>query len=208
MIVDLSHVLHEGMPVYPGTPSPSFVPSNTIREHGFAELSVTMCTHTGTHIDAPCHILPDTRSLDRFPVDHFSGTGTLVDARGRPRLDLDLLRDAEARISKSEFVLFHTGWQERWNTAHYFDGYPTLTPEALRWLVSFPLQAVGFDTVSADCVDDADLPNHHELLSREILIIENLANLDALPGGLFTFHCFPMRIANADGSPIRAVASF
>jgi len=50
------------------------------------------------------------------------------------------------------------------------------------------------------------LPNHHILLGKEIVIIENLYNLDKLPDSVFTFQCVPLKIENADGSPVRAFA--
>jgi arylformamidase len=62
------------------------------------------------------------------------------------------------------------------------------------------------DTISADPVGSADLPNHHILLGAGMVIVENLTNLSAVPDGPFLFSCFPLNIKDADGSPVRAVA--
>jgi kynurenine formamidase len=59
---------------------------------------------------------------------------------------------------------------------------------------------------SALTVNEENLPNHHILLGKEILLIENLTNLDKLPDHVFTFQCFPLKVENADGSPVRAIA--
>ena len=206
MIIDLTHPLSNGVSVYPGTKLPSFVPGNTIDKDGFAELNITMTTHTGTHMDAPCHILPGTKSLDQFPIEQFIGRGLCLDGRGRKDLDKTLLQAYEAHLAEIEFLLFYTGWQEKWSTPQYFDPFPTLTAEAIQWLYAFDLKAVGFDYISADKMDDPDLPNHHLLLGKEILIIENLRNLDQLVGKSFEMNCLPLHIKDADGSPVRAFA--
>ena len=79
-------------------------------------------------------------------------------------------------------------------------------------MTQFPLKGVGFDAFSVDKVVSAEkvtpetLPNHHILLAKEILLIENLTNLSLLPKDVFSFQCLPMKIENADGSPIRAIA--
>lgn len=208
MRIDLTHTLHNGITVYPGTLAPEFEQGNTIPKDGFAELTIRMCTHTGTHIDAPSHLLPGAKSLDRFPIDQFTGAATLVDAASESRITLGALERAGERISQAEFVLFRTGWEAKWNTPAYFEAFPTLTPEAAHWLAAFNLKAVGLDAISVDRVEDAHLPNHRILLEREILIIENLASLGRLPGGLFELHCLPLKIENADGAPVRAFASF
>ena len=81
-----------------------------------------------------------------------------------------------------------------------------LTTEAAKWLSGFDLKAVGFDYVSVDAMDASELPNHRILLSKEILIIENLTDLDKLPETKFDFFAIPLKIENADGSPVRAFA--
>lgn len=208
MIFDLTHPLNNGMPVYPGTTHPTFQQSNFIEKDGFSELTITMCTHTGTHMDAPAHILPQTKTLDQFSMDKFIGKGLLIDVRSEETINIDFLKSFENEISFAEFVIFHTGWSKKWGTPRYFDGFPTLTQKASEWLTQFKLKAIGFDAISADKVTESNLPNHHLFLEREILIVENLTHLDKLPGKNFEFHCIPLNITNTDGSPIRAFARY
>ena len=80
-IIDLSHILNDKIPVYPGTVGPKFETLNTVAKDGFAELGVTMVLHSGTHIDAPCHILANTKSLSEFPIDKFIGTAIVIPCR-------------------------------------------------------------------------------------------------------------------------------
>ena len=90
-ILDLTHLIEEAMPVYPETEPPKLTPSNTFEQHGFRETLLTMGSHTGTHMDAPAHMLRDGKTLDQFPADKYIGTAYVLDcsdlagkeARGR-----------------------------------------------------------------------------------------------------------------------------
>ena len=206
MIIDLTHLLNEDITVYPGTISPTFAIGNTIEKDGFAELNIQMCTHTGTHIDAPAHILEGTKTLDQFPIEKFVGKAFVVDCTEQKEIDKAFLSTYEKEIREAEFLLFYTGWQHKWKTENYFDVFPTLTIEAANWLTHFSLKALGFDAISVDKMDVHELPNHHILLGKEILIIENMTNLDQLIGKKLELNCIPLKIENADGSPVRAFA--
>jgi arylformamidase len=211
-IVDLTHVLNEAVSVYPGTVGPKFESLNTVEEHGFAELKATMVLHSGTHIDAPCHIVKDSKSLDQFNADKFVGNAMVIRCDDRTEIDLDFIRSFEDKIKKVDFILFYTGWQHKWKTDAYFFDCPTLTGDAARWLTKFNLNGIGFDSFSVDKIISAEIiteelmPNHYILLGNEIILIENLTNLDQLPDGIFLFQCLPLKIENADGSPVRAIA--
>jgi kynurenine formamidase len=206
MIIDLTHTLQNNITVYPGTLEPRFEIGNTIEKDGFAELNMSMCTHTGTHMDAPCHIIAGTKSLDEFPLTKFIGRGVVIDCTKVNAIELDVLRAYEKKIAQADFVLFYTGWQAKWNTPNYFDAFPVLTTEAVKWLLNFNLKALGFDAISVDAVANASLTNHNLLLPKEILIIENMTNLDKLINKDFELNCIPLKIGKADGSPIRAFA--
>ncbi len=211
-IIDLTQLINSSMTLYPGTVPTSIEKYNTIEKDGFAELKLTFCTHIGTHIDAPCHILKNMKSLDQFPVDKFIGKAFIISLKNEKEICLEFLESFKERLAEVEFVLFYTGWQFKWNTKKYFDDFPSLTKEAAEWLTTFNIKGIGFDAISADKVDfnETDLSvalrNHNILLEKEIIIIENLTNLDKLPETVFTFQCFPLKVENADGSPVRAVA--
>ena len=206
-IIDLSHTVSPGMPVYPGDDAPVFTTRAEIEEDGFVEKSITLGSHAGTHIDAPAHIIPYAPTLDRMPVDRFVGQGSVIDLTGmtNPQIDTSFLNPYESLFKNSEFILLHTGWGRFWGQEKYFREYPILSIEAALWVRSFGLKGIGLDTLSVDELEAADLPIHKILLER-MLIIENLTNLDKLPKTGFTFSCFPLKLENADASPVRAVA--
>jgi len=82
-LIDLTQLLNEKMLVYPDTTPPTFEVTNTVDRDGYREHHISMQSHTGTHIDAPRHILRDGRSLDKFPLDQFIGRAMVIDCRGR-----------------------------------------------------------------------------------------------------------------------------
>ena len=211
-IIDLTHLLNENITVYPGTVRPKFEVFNTVEKDGFAELNMTMVLHCGTHMDAPCHIVNKAKSLDKFTLDKFIGRALVIPCQDQTEIRLEFLQSYKDKIKQVEFILFFTGWQYKWNTNAYFDDAPVPTHEAAMWLTSLNLKGIGCDSFSMDKMIPAgdvgteSLPNHHIFLGREILLIENLTNLDKLPEGLFKFYCIPLKIENADGSPVRAFA--
>jgi arylformamidase len=207
-IIDLSYTISPDIPVYAGTEPPTFFTACTIEGIGFLEKKITFYSHTGTHMDAPAHIIPGAKTLDQMPPDRFAGRGAVVEVAGNdgPTIDLELLKPHQGRIEGCEFLLFRTGWADLWGKEDYLSGYPVLSREAATWLAGFPLKGIGADTISADEAESAGFPIHTILLERGIVIIENLTNLRALPDSEFDFCCFPLKIEDADGSPVRAVA--
>ncbi|MFH1154280.1 MAG: cyclase family protein [Pseudomonadota bacterium] len=208
-IIDLTHPIHGGMPVYPGSSGPSIRRVATLARDGFAEKRVTLSTHTGTHVDAPAHMISGAATLDAWPMERFAGPALVI----RPEnhggvIDLKSLKPLEKEISCSEFLLFNTGWSRFWGSPSYDQGYPVLSTEAAVWICGFRLKGVGFDTLSADRVDTIEYPVHHTLLSRNIMIIENLANLEAISEKRIFFCCFPLSFKESDGSPVRAAGFF
>lgn len=207
-IVDLTHFISPNMPVYPGTEPPTFTTECAIEAVGFLEKKMNLYSHTGTHIDAPAHIIRGARTLDQLSADTFIGNAFSVDLTriNGPAIDISALEPHENSIKKNDFILLNTGWSRYWGTERYFADYPVLSPEAAVWLNGFELKGLGLDVISPDRVESKDFPIHRILLERNMIIIENLTNLQALPGSEFMFLCFPLKIEQADGSPVRAVA--
>lgn len=205
--IDLSHPIQEGMPLFPGTPEVKIKQLHQLPNDGFREKQITLTTHSGTHLDAPAHILPDGYSLDRLPLSKFYGQACLLDVRrfdGKTIPEEFLRRHPE--IKTCEFVLFYTGYQHHWGTAKYFDAYPVLSPRAADLLGKWGLKGVGFDAISPDPMDSVDYEIHHKLLLQGLIIIENLTNLNQLPRQSFILSVFPLNVIDADGMPVRAVA--
>lgn len=213
-MIDLSHRISPGMPVYPGTEGPSLREANTIERDGFAEKLVSMYSHTGTHMDAPAHVIPGAPRLDELPVSRFAGRAVVLDARnlrkGRakwPRIGVEALSAIAPRLVGATFLVIRTGWDARWGGEDYFEGFPTLDAKAAAAVASVPgLSGVAVDAISVDPVGARDLPVHRVLLGADLVVVENLQGLDALGDEAFDLVCLPLPLADADGAPVRAVA--
>ena len=113
------------------------------------------------------------------------------------------------RVKKADFLLFNLGWDKRWGTDSYFGDYPCINDEVLDFIINGDYKGIGFDVMGLDPISDVNLPRHKRLFQdTDIINIENLKNLDLCGSDLFYFSCFPLKIENCDGSPIRAVAWF
>lgn len=207
-VVDLSQLITTSMPVYPGTEPPGIEDACTIEGDGFAEKRLRFYSHTGTHVDAPGHILAGASRLDDFPAGRFFGAGCVLDVSHCPsgRIEVAELAPHERRVAACGFVLLYTGWARYWGEPRYFEDYPVLTEAAARWLAGFPLKGLGLDAISVDVTNSTTLPVHRILLARNLLVIENLTGLERLLGREFLFSCLPLKLEAGDGSPVRAVA--
>ncbi len=207
-IIDLTHPISEAMPVYPGTEPPVLKTECTIEEIGFLEKKITLFSHTGTHMDAPAHLIKNALTLDKLPANQFYGDAFLIDITNLQGhiIELEDIKSHEKAIESAEFVLIHSGWSRYWGNNKYFINYPVLSLDAAKWLANFNLKGIGLDTISADKIDTLEYEVHKYFLGKNTVIIENLTNFDLLPSNQFTFSCFPMSFEDADGSPVRAVA--
>lgn len=209
-VIDLTHTVYEGMPVYPGTEAPELLPANTHEEHGFRETRISLHSHTGTHIDPPAHIISGAATLDSFPADAFVGRGLVVDARevgAGGRIGMDVLMRYSDKLASADFLLFCTGYDKLWGTDAYFGDYPTLSDEVLDHIIQGGYKGIGLDVISLDAIDNANLTYHNRLFSsRKIINIENLCGIDRLVGADFTLCALPLKIEDSDGAPARVIA--
>ena len=165
-----------------------------------------MYSHTGTHMDAPAHMIDGALTLDGCGADRFVGRGFVLDCRGQAQIPLDLLLRHEAALRDADFLLFCTGWDQYWGTDAYYEGFPCLTEEAARFVAGLSLKGVGEDSISLDPCDTVDYPNHLTLFGAGLVNTENLKGLAQLIGREFTFLTMPLKFENADGCSCRAAA--
>lgn len=123
-VVDLTHVIHPiihpNMPVFPGTEPPVFEAANRIEQDSFREMKMTMYSHTGTHMDAPSHMLKDGVTLDRIDVDCFVGKSIILEFKDKKYIHLQDILQYEDKIAKSDFVIIKTGWSKFWGKKRIF----------------------------------------------------------------------------------------
>lgn len=211
-VLDLTHTIRENMPVFPGTQGPRLTPASSYEKDGFKETLVAFYTHTGTHADPPAHLFPGRTTLDRFPASQFIGKALVIDCRGLEpggAVTKAALTPYGGLPEQADFLLFNLGWDKKWGTDAYYTGFPCLDDALLDLIISRPYKGIGFDAISIDPVEDASLRRHRRLFAEaDILNLENLKNLEQCGRGLFWFSCFPLKLENCDGAPVRAVAWF
>ncbi len=209
-LIDLTHTITSDMPVYPGTKPPCITEVCNIAREGYRENALAIYSHTGTHIDAPAHILENGNTLDTLPAEHFYGKAIVLDLSHcpGPYITIDCLNFPLKNEKRVDFIIFYTGWYHKWNTPAFFKGFPVPSTETAQYLAGLGIKGVGTDAISIDRAGVADFIIHKILFKHKILVIENLTNLAGLSGVIFTLCCWPLKIANADGAPVRAVAIY
>ncbi|GAB3149903.1 cyclase family protein [Microbispora hainanensis] len=214
MIVDLSVPVVSGMPVYPGDPEVEIVPALTVAAEGVNVLGLHLGSQSGTHVDAPFHIDDALPTLDDLPLERFLGPAAVLDARGLPPrapVTPSMLEPVAGRLAPGTVLLVATGWDEHWGTPDY-SAHPYLDAETARLIVAAGVRTVGVDALSVDPTPaPADLPAHRVLCGAHAVIAENLRGLGPLldaqaAGRPIEVSLFPLRLAGADGAPVRAVA--
>ncbi len=209
--IDLTLTVSEALPAFPGSPGPQFIPWSDLEEDGYNLELLFLSSHTGTHMDAPYHFADGGARIHEIPVGRLLGSALLVRARkgaNRAVTKRDLLafeRD-NGKIPDGASVFFHTGWQEFLKSDGYFAENPGLSERAAEYLASKKANMVGIDSPSIDCGNSRRFPAHRALSRNGVLIVENLANLDRIPGSRFDFAVLPLKLKGATGSPVRAVA--
>lgn len=209
-VIDLTHTIKEEMPVYPGTDTPKLISASTYEEDGFKETLLKMYSHTGTHMDPPSHIYENRTNLDQFPASQFLGKGLVIDCReleDGQLITIEYLKKYGKKTEEADFLLFCTGWDKYWGSEAYFGDYPCIDDEVLEYIIQGNYKGIGFDVIGLDPINDEHLTRHKKLFKNcEIVNIENLMNLELCGNELFNFSCFPLKIEDCDGSPIRAIA--
>jgi kynurenine formamidase len=219
-IVDLTHPFDEHTVYWP-TDTRGFrldVLAHGHTEGGWFYTANAFCTaeHGGTHMDAPIHFSEHGLAADQVPLAQLIGPAVVIDitpeAAADPnyRLSVADVRRHEAehgRVPPDVMVLLRTGWSARWPDVLSYLGddtpgdagnlsFPSFGAQAARLLVEERGVAVlGVDTASIDPGNSADFPVHRIAAARQVVGLENLANLQSLPATGVTVVALPMKIA-------------
>jgi arylformamidase len=208
--VDLTHELLNGMPVYPGDPSPSFVSYATLEKDGVNLTKLTLGSHTGTHIDAPRHFIQGGIGVDQIPPSKLVGEAYVADMSSKPIgsgiTGLDLRNNLEGKIAKDDIAVIYTACSEHWGEESIRSNYTYLTQDAAEYLVSKNVRAVGIDFLSVEKFRAPTPVAHKTLLSKDIFIIESLSQATRqLVGRRILMICMPIKLQNGDGAPSRII---
>ncbi|GAA2041253.1 cyclase family protein [Agromyces tropicus] len=210
---DLSRPIADGMAVYPGDPPVHLAPALELERDGAAVTALELGSHTGTHVDAPAHVVAGGRTMAQVALDELVGDALVCHLAGLADGATYGLGELAASVAGGVLpavvppvVVVDTGWW-RWFGTERALRHPSLSPEAARALVDRGMHVLAVDTLSPDPTDAAGTPGipvHRIVLGADRLIVENLTDLDGLPERV-RIGCFPLRL-DGDGAPARVVA--
>ena len=213
-VVDLSHVITEGMVTYKGLPGPHICDFLS-REQSAANYDdgstfqigrIEMVANTGTYVDVPSHRFPDGKDLSEVGIDAFAHLPAVIT---RQPFEAGLavgLKAFEGLNVGGKAVLVATGWDRHWGSEAYYSDHSFVTEEAAEWLIAEGAALVGIDSHNIDDTRVRARPVHTALLRAGIIICEHMTNLGVLPDAGFRFTAAPPKIKGMGTFPVRAYA--
>jgi arylformamidase len=202
--IDISVPIYSGMVHWPDNP-PVRVEYMLHMERGdLCTVSMlSMGSHTGTHMDGPLHFIQDGQGLHEMPLDAAIGLARVIEIHDPESIKPDELHPH--RIQRGERLLFKTLNSSRsWQTNTFLEDFVYISQEAARYLASLGVQTVGIDYLSVGGFEKDGLETHQALLEAGIWIIEGL-DLSQVEAGTYELICLPLKVADSDGAPARAI---
>ena len=210
-ILDLTLTISDKTPTFPGSPHPHFVPWEKIKDDGYNLELLFLSSHTGTHLDAPYHFLEKGAKIHEISLKKLVSNAVLIKSRKKSnesvtKTDIQKFEKKHGKIASFSSVIFYTGWQRNLQKKYYFTKNPGLSVSAAKYLASKKVSLVGIDSPSIDLGTDSKFSVHQIFAKKGILIVENLANLEKIKSSKFHLVVLPLKLKNATGSPVRAIA--
>jgi len=210
-IIDLTLTVSDEIPTFPGSPQPSFIPWENVKDDGYNLELLFLSTHTGTHMDAPYHFLEKGAKIHEISLKKLVSEAVLIkskkkDGESITKIDIQKFEKKHGKITSFSSVIFYTGWQKNLQKKYYFTKNPGLSVSAAKYLASKKINLVGIDSPSIDLGKDSKFSVHQIFAKKGMLIVENLANLEKIKSSKFHLVVLPLKLKNATGSPVRAIA--
>mgnify|MGYP000865342039 CR=1 FL=1 len=200
-LIDLSHTILHDMPVYPYDDPVKLYQDKYLEADGYNNFHLEMGMHSGTHIDTPMHLTDSEMYVSDISLDFFMGKGCLLDVRGESVIGFK--EEYSNIVSERDIVLLYTNHSAVYGTEKYYTEHPVIDEKLADFFIQKQIKMLGLDLPSPD---RHPFKIHQKLLSRNILILENLTNLSALLHAEdFEIMAFPLKI-KADASAVRVAA--
>lgn len=202
--IDVSVPLRSGMSHWPDNPPVRIERMLDMDQGAKCNVStLSMGSHTGTHMDAPLHFLRDGAGIESMPLDAVMGEARLIEVHDPVCIKPEHLRQAE--VAAGERILFKTLNSTRcWKEPRFVEDFVFFSTEAAAELARLRVRTVGVDYLSVGGYKRNGTEVHGHLLGAGIWIIEGL-DLSAVPPGRYELLCLPLKIAGGDGAPARAL---
>ena len=210
--IDLTLTISKSLQSFPGSPQPQFILWSNIKDDGYNLELLFLSSHTGTHLDAPYHFSQNGIKIHQIPLNRLIRKAILIKLKKTKnssitKEDIILFEKKNGIIPNHSSVLFFTEWQKNLKKDNYFTENPGLDKLAANYLISKKINLVGIDSPSIDLGKGESFIVHHLFSKNNILIVENLTNLNKISSREFNLTILPLKLKDATGSPVRAVAS-
>lgn len=201
-IYDISLPLDEKTVIYPGNAELEIRAHHEMPEHATHLSKITFGSHTGTHVDAPCHAVIGGKMLDEISLETFVGPCRVLDCtESVGSVGSEILK--KNGVKKGERILVKTQNSLR-SFEKFYDDYIYLDGDAADYLAYLGITLFGIDYFSVKQRGSADQRPHTSLLSKNIPIIEGL-DLSQVPAGNYTLVCLPLKFIGLEAAPARIV---
>ncbi len=209
--IDLTLTISENLPSFPGSPVPKFIPWTKIKTDGYNLELLFLSSHSGTHMDAPFHFVKDGLKIHQIDANRFVRDAVILKLKKGPnqsitKKDIIQFEKKFGKIPNDATIIIATGWYKNLTKKTYFEKNPGLSSSAADYLSSKKINLVGIDSPSIDVGSNKEFSVHKILSKNNIIIVENLANLEKIKSPKFKFIALPLKLKDATGSPIRAIA--
>lgn len=210
-VYDLTLSVSEKIPTFPDSPPPHFIQWASLGKDDYNIEMLFLSSHTGTHIDAPYHFVESGKKIHELDPSRFMQNAILIRIKSGAnhtitKSDIVSFEKKHGKIPNNSTIVFATGWNDNTSRKDFFSQNPGLAESAAKYLVSKKTNLVGIDSPSIDPGKDPKFTSHHVLLRGNVLILENLCNLSKIKNTHFNLIALPLKLQNATGSPVRAVA--
>lgn len=196
---DVTKPIHSEMLSYPGDPAFSKEIICSFDKGDICNLlHIHMSNHVGTHIDFPAHFIQGGKTSADFSLLHLMGRCLIIEIGPNIRL-IQPEHLADQSIQEGNIIFFKT---PNSTLTEYSEKYTAISHAAAQYLREKRVKIVGIDYLSVDAHGDHDFPVHRELLSHDILIVENL-ELKNVSAGDYHARIYPLNLKEVDGSPVR-----
>jgi len=203
---DITLTIRPSMPVWPGDPQVTLERVSKIEEGANANVSkMSLSVHTGTHMDAPYHFLPEGKSIDTLPLEILIGPAQVIQLPDNVATITAAVLEQAGIGEGVERLLIKSRNSAYWiNPDDVFKtGFVALEVDGAAYLVKRGIKLVGIDYLSI-APYKRSRPTHEALLKASMVILEG-ADLSAVPAGYYQLICLPLKLGGSDGSPARAV---
>lgn len=205
-IYDVTIPVSANTPIFPGDPNVKINLCEAISKGSLVNVSeLHFGSHTGTHIDAPCHFIEDGKQVNEIDLSKFMGKCRIIELKNN---EMSVEPKHVEQLENVERVLFKTRNSQFWNEPKqvFRKDFTYISPETAKILVEKGIKLVGIDYLSVDKFESETFDTHLILLKNEVVILETL-DLREVSAGNYEIICLPLKYlgGGGDGSPARTI---